>query len=166
MDDAARLRLLAPPAWLVSMVLDTDTANEIDDHFAVAWALLAADRLHLEAIYAAPLPQQSFQRPRRRHAQSLAQIRNYSSWPLAAMCPPWPVLTGWLDGAASAAESPAAADLVRRANEHRAGPLYVAAIGAPTNIASAILLEPAIIERIVVIWLGGQPHDWPTAAEF
>ena len=36
------------------MVLDTDTANEIDDQFAVAHALLSGERLGLEAIYAAP----------------------------------------------------------------------------------------------------------------
>ena len=34
------------------MVLDTDTANEIDDQFAVVHALLSQDRLQLEAIYA------------------------------------------------------------------------------------------------------------------
>ena len=41
-----------------------------------------------------------------------------------------------------------------------------AAIGAPTNIASAILMEPGIIEKIVVIWLGGTALHWPSAAEF
>jgi inosine-uridine nucleoside N-ribohydrolase len=40
------------------------------------------------------------------------------------------------------------------------------AIGAVTNVASALLLEPAIAERIVVVWLGGQPTTWHTAAEF
>jgi len=45
-------------------------------------------------------------------------------------------------------------------------PLYVAAIGAITNVASAILLEPEIIRRIVVVWLGGQPLHWPTVREF
>jgi len=37
-------------------------------------------------------------------------------------------------------------------------PLYVAPIGAITNIASAIRLAPEIVRRIVVVWLGGQPH--------
>jgi inosine-uridine nucleoside N-ribohydrolase len=48
----------------------------------------------------------------------------------------------------------------------RSGPLYVAAIGAITNVASALLLEPAIADRIVVVWLGGHPPYWPTAREF
>ena len=45
-------------------------------------------------------------------------------------------------------------------------PLYVVAIGAITNVAAAILLEPAIIEKIVVVWLGGHAHYWPNTSEF
>jgi inosine-uridine nucleoside N-ribohydrolase len=42
----------------------------------------------------------------------------------------------------------------------------VLTIGAPTNVSSAILMEPRIKDRIVVVWLGGQPYEWPTASEF
>ena len=44
--------------------------------------------------------------------------------------------------------------------------LYVAAIGAPTNIASALLMEPELVKKIVVIWLGGQPLYFPHGIEF
>jgi purine nucleosidase len=51
-----RLERLAPPStgrpW--SVVIDTDAANEIDDPFAIAWALLRPDRLRVEACLAAP----------------------------------------------------------------------------------------------------------------
>ncbi len=40
------------------------------------------------------------------------------------------------------------------------------AVGAITNIASALLLAPEIVAHIVVVWLGGQPFYWPTAKEF
>jgi purine nucleosidase len=36
------------------VVLDTDAANEIDDPFAIAWALARPDRLQIEAVYATP----------------------------------------------------------------------------------------------------------------
>lgn len=39
-------------------------------------------------------------------------------------------------------------------------------IAALTNIASAILLDPDIVENIVVIWLGGSAHHFHTAKEF
>ena len=40
------------------------------------------------------------------------------------------------------------------------------AIGAITNVASAILMEPKIIERIVIVWLGGHALYWPHTREF
>lgn len=45
-------------------------------------------------------------------------------------------------------------------------PLYVVAIGAITNIASAILLKPEICENIVVVWLGGHARHMPITDEF
>ena len=55
LDDCLRLQRLLPPAGApVPMVLDTDTYNEIDDQFALAYALLSRERLGVEAVYAAP----------------------------------------------------------------------------------------------------------------
>src|SRR5690554_1970570 len=48
-----RLSLLEPPRGPVEMVLDTDTYNEIDDQFAVVYALLSAN-LNVRGLYAAP----------------------------------------------------------------------------------------------------------------
>ena len=45
-------------------------------------------------------------------------------------------------------------------------PLYVVAIGAITNIASALLVKPEIADRIVVVWLGGHTLEWPHNSEF
>ena len=36
-------------------------------------------------------------------------------------------------------------------------PLYVLAIGCVTNVASALLIEPEIARRIVVVWTSGYP---------
>jgi hypothetical protein len=63
--------------------------------------------------------------------------------------------------------SPAALDLVERAMAAPDDdPLYVAAIGAITNVASALLIEPEIIRKIVVVWLGGNPPSLPHTVEF
>lgn len=45
-------------------------------------------------------------------------------------------------------------------------PLYVLAIGAITNVASALLIEPRIAEKIVLVWLGGNAHHWSDTREF
>lgn len=42
------------PTAILRVVIDTDCANEIDDQFALAWALLAPERLQVEATVAAP----------------------------------------------------------------------------------------------------------------
>lgn len=36
------------------MVLDTDTYNEIDDQYALAYLIKSEEKLHLKAVYAAP----------------------------------------------------------------------------------------------------------------
>ena len=68
-DDWYRGRL-APPRGAPRIVVDTDAANEIDDPFAIAWALLSPQQLNLLAIYAAPF---SFEYRRQElvHARSL-----------------------------------------------------------------------------------------------
>lgn len=47
-------RLLEPPDGKVRLVIDTDTHNEIDDQFALTWALLAPEKFDIEGVYAAP----------------------------------------------------------------------------------------------------------------
>lgn len=60
-DDATRLARLEPPTGKVSVILDTDMANEIDDQFVLAWALLRPDAIDLLAVVCEPF---SFHRHR------------------------------------------------------------------------------------------------------
>jgi len=63
--------------------------------------------------------------------------------------------------------SPASRTLIARAREHSPeDPLYVVAVGAIPNVANALLLEPSILPNIVVVWLGGNGHQWPHQREF
>jgi inosine-uridine nucleoside N-ribohydrolase len=80
-----------------------------------------------------------------------------------------PVLRGstsYLPSRTEPVHSPAAERLVEEALSHEDEPLYVLTIGAITNVASALLMEPEIIRHMVIVWLGGQPPYWPTAKEF
>lgn len=45
---------LSPPTGKVRVVIDSDTANEIDDQYALAWALLSPEQLSIEAVTAEP----------------------------------------------------------------------------------------------------------------
>ncbi len=159
---------LEPPTGKVRMVLDTDTFNEIDDQFALVQALLSPERLQVEAIYAAPFtndrstgPEDGMKKSYEEILQLLGRLgRNPEGW----------VFTGsptYLPNGTTPVRSDAALDLVQRAMASPDDdPLYVVAIGAITNVASAILLEPAILSKIVVVWLGGNALHWPSAHEF
>ena len=53
-------------------------------------------------------------------------------------------------------DSPAARFMAELANDYSPErPLYIAAIGAITNVASAFLMNPKMAENCVVVWLGG-----------
>ena len=47
-------RLAPPSGGPVRLLIDTDTANEIDDQYAVAWALLSPEKMTVEAVTAEP----------------------------------------------------------------------------------------------------------------
>ncbi len=161
-----RLSLLTPPSGPVSMVLDTDTYNEIDDQFALVYALLS-DQLRVEAIYAAPFFNRRSAGPADGMEKSYQEIlRILAMMGRRADGLAFRGSRDYLSSSDEPIRSPAAEDLVGRALAARDGPLYTLAIGAITNVASAILLEPEIVRHIVVVWLGGQPHYWHTAKEF
>ena len=167
LSERTRLALLEPPARKVNMILDTDTYNEIDDQFALVYALLSTDRVAVEAVYAAPFHNERSGGPEdgmRKSYDEILRVLDRVGQPHRP-----PVFTGsttWLTGPEQPVRSPAADDLIERAMMERTDPLYVVAIGAPTNVSSAILAAPEIITRIVVVWLGGNPTSWPLAWEF
>ena len=162
---------LNPPGGRVRMVLDTDTYNEIDDQFAVVYSLLSPERLRVEALYAAPFHNSRSAGPGDGMEKSYEEIQRL----LARLTFPELLRSGfvqrgsaaWLADERQPVESDAAADLIDKALASALDdPLYVVAVGAITNVACALLLEPAIRERIVVVWLGGHARHWPDTREF
>ncbi|NOZ21648.1 MAG: nucleoside hydrolase [Planctomycetes bacterium] len=165
--EARRLERLQPPKGKVRMVLDTDTYNEIDDQFAVVYALLSPEQMDVEAVYAAPFHNNRSSGPgdgmERSYEEILRVLERLDVSPEGLV---HRGSTTFLPDGETPCESDMTRDLIERAMATDDEPLYVAAIGAITNVASAILIEPAIIERIVLVWLGGQPLHWRTAREF
>lgn len=161
-----RLRMLETPTGCIDLVIDTDAYNEIDDQFAIAYALCAGERLNVRALYAAPFLNQKSVSPGDGMEKSYQEIRKLLS--LAGV--ERRVLRGsrqYLPDEHTPVHSPAAEDLASRAMAYSPErPLYVAAIGAITNVASALLMNPAIAERMVVVWLGGNALEWPHNQEF
>ncbi len=167
LSDARMFERLTPPGGPMAMVLDTDTYNEIDDQFALTYALLSYDRLDLQAVYAAPFHNERSDGPAdgmRRSYEEIGRVLDRLGHSGEGFA--FRGSEGYLPAAEEPRPSSAAQDLVERAMADRDGPLYVAAIGAITNVASALLMEPRIVERIVLVWVAGQPHSWRTASDF
>lgn len=168
LSDTARIGLLQPPAQKpVPVVFDTDTFNEIDDQFALVYALISPE-LRVEAVYAAPFlnnRSRSAEDGMEKSHEEILRVLGKLGVPEAGL-----VHKGsrrFLADPAKPEDSPAVRDLIARAKQHRPdNPLYVVAVGAITNVANALLLEPAIIRNIVVVWLGGNGHHWSDQREF
>jgi len=215
LDEETRRARLAPPrpGTRPVVIIDTDAANEIDDPFAIAWALRAPERLRVEACFAAPF---SFEHRRHEvlrarvarddpgrataedrellalHAHKLAfwEQRGWDPATLAlpSFCTPAEGMqqslhaiekvyeclaldptgrafagsTRYLAAIEAPERSPATERLMAIAAAiPEDQPLYVLALGALTNIANALLLEPALVQRLVVVWTAGYPSHAP-----
>ncbi|MDE2820009.1 MAG: nucleoside hydrolase [Chloroflexota bacterium] len=168
LSEQFRISRLGAPAGKVRMVLDTDTYNEIDDQFALVYALLSPERLSVEAIYAAPFHNSRSTGPGDGMEKSYEEIlRLLDFLGRSADGFVFRGSTEYLGGEQQPQDNAAVRDLIDKALASPADdPLYVVAIGAITNVASALLLAPEIIEKIVVVWLGGHHLNWPHTREF
>jgi purine nucleosidase len=166
--DEVLLKKLARPTSKVRMVLDTDTFNEVDDQYAIVYALQSQDKLDVEAIYAAPFHNSNSSSPEDGMEKSYDEIlRILQRLKVSSENYVYKGSRGFLDSLKDPYRSEAALDLVEQAmSATEDEPLYVVAIGAITNVASAILIEPKIIEKIVVVWLGGHALHWEDTKEF
>ncbi len=160
------LKNLTPPAGEVDVVLDTDAFNEIDDQFAISYLIRSSDKLKLKALYAAPFFNENSSSALDGMEKSYHEIFRLQR----LLGTDYPVFRGsksFLSSETVPEESDAAHDLASRAMSYSPEkPLYVIAIGAITNVASALLINPEIAERIVVVWLGGHSRDFSDTREF
>lgn len=161
-------RLSLPENRPVDMVLDTDTYNEVDDQFALCLSLLSPDRVTLRAVYAAPFHNSRSTGPEDGMVKSYDEIvRLLGTVNVKPEGFVFEGSRGYLPDGETPVDSPAARDLVARAMARPDGdPLYVVAIGCITNVASALLMEPRLVEKIVVVWLAGHEFGWPDTREF
>ena len=154
------------PNHPVDVILDTDAFNEIDDQFAICYLLACREKLNTKAFYAAPFSNPGQPDVRLGMEQSYEEIKRLLAM-VGKTCPVYRGSASYLADEHTPVESEAARDLAKRAlNYSPEDPLYVIAIGAITNVASAILMEPKVAENTVIIWLGGHALHFHDTAEF
>lgn len=162
------MKNLSVPAGDIDCVLDTDTYNEIDDQFALSF-MVKSPKLHVRALLAAPFFNSNSVSPEDGMERSYDEILNLLTL-MGRNDLKQIVFKGsrtYLPDEKTAVDSPAADVLVELALTYSPEkPLYVVAIGAITNVASALIKKPEIKENIVVVWLGGHSEQWFDTNEF
>lgn len=148
------------------IILDTDAYNEIDDQFAIAYAMRCPESIELLSINAAPFLNSRSTDPGDGMEKSYHEIFNimHLTDP-AAKIPVYRGSTAFLTDKKTPVESEAADNIINTVLAAEE-PIYVVAIGAITNVASAIIKCPEICSKMVVIWLGGHALHWPNTREF
>lgn len=134
------------------VVLDTDAFNEIDDQYAIAYCYLS-ERIELLSVHAALFVHNEGDSTEEGMLQSYEEIKKVLSLTDAEY--KTPVLKGCpetIDKTGSWVDSEATRRLIEIAHESDEI-VYVLAIGTGTNVASSLLLDPSIKDKICVIWL-------------
>jgi len=139
-----------------SIIIDADTANEIDDLYAIV-RMIMAEELEVLGLCSAQWfhqlsPRNSVQESQRLN-DDLLRLMGRQDIPAPPgselkMGKPW--------GGNTPADSVAARFIINEAKKERSEKLTIICLGALTNIASAIALAPEIIPNIQVFGLGGK----------
>ena len=138
----------------LNVILDTDTYNECDDQFALAYMIKNQDIFNIEAITVAP-----YSHKERNETVISGREKSYNE--IIKIC-------NWLNLDTTNKVFKGAEDYICNGYDEtndavnkiievalRNDKTYVMAIGAITNVALAIKKEPKIIDKIEVVWLGG-----------
>ncbi len=135
----------------IKAILDTDTYNEIDDQFALVQMLFSKEKIEVQSINAAPF-----------------SMNNRSDNPKKGMELSYDEIFRLLEKINFKKNNFVFKGSTRYVGFEKKpiNSLYVLAIGAISNVASAILKEPEIIKKLVVVWLGGNALYWPQNLEF
>ena len=161
------LKNLTTPSGKIDVVLDTDAYNEIDDQFAIGYLLRWGEKLNLKGICAAPFFNDKSSSPADGMEKSYNEVLKLLS--LAGREDLKSIVykgsEEYLENEDTPVSSPAAdfmAELAKQYSPEK--PLYIVAIGAITNVASAIVKNGKMKENCVLVWLGGHGLHMPNGA--
>ena len=147
----------------INVILDTDTYNECDDQFALAYMLKSQDVFNVEAITVAPYLNKycSIIEGREKSYNEILKIckwLNFDTDNKVFKGAKDFILNGYNE------DNDAVNKIIEIALKNKK--TYIMAIGAITNVALAIKKEPKIIEKIEVVWLGGNQIGYKDNLEY
>ncbi len=136
------------------VIIDADTANEVDDLFAItrallepSWEILALNATQWQASQWAV--ENSMEASYRLNLVLLGHLQKQNIKNCRGS------IYRMFDWGDKAQHSEAAYEIIKQAHKMKDGEkLPVITLGALTNVASAVLIDPAIKPKIAVYWLG------------
>lgn len=138
------------------MILDTDAKNEVDDQFAIVQAVLS-ESFDLKGIVAAHFGNEKSKTSMKDSYNEIYKILSLMDMNNI------PVYHGAMEAIGNdliPQDSKGIRFIINEAMKDDERPLYIAVLGTITNIASALLLEPKIVDKnVTIIWIGGR--DYP-----
>ncbi len=134
------------------LIIDADTANEVDDLYALVRALKAPELdvvgITSAQFHTSPLTSDTSALESQHLNETIVSLMNRHDVPVAPGANE-PITEG------TPRPSEATALIIEEARRYSAeNPLHVVILGSCTNVASAILLEPAIVPNLHVHYLG------------
>ena len=135
------------------IVLDCDTANEVDDQFAIAHALgVRAVMFEVRGVVSV--------HNTTAHGPGSRDMYQEEAERVVALCgSDAPCIPGAERPMESREELVPSAGLEFLVEEARLGPLTIIATGPATDLASLLLAAPETLETVRVVWLGGFGDD-------
>ena len=150
----ARAGLDIPPASRIRVLVDTDAKNEADDQYAIMHHLLTP-MFDVRGIIAAHFEQKAggagdSMEKSYREIEKLLGLARIDDVPFFRGC------AAPLKSRSGAPDSEGVRHIIREAR--KPGKLFIAVLGAMTDVAAALNAAPDIAENLVVLWNGGGPY--------
>lgn len=146
-----------PPAGALRVIIDTDTANEVDDQWAIALALGFPERLQIEGFVAAHYGQRGgvkgIAKSRASLEATLAAAGKAGNFTLKNGSDP----IVYRDRVPESEGVDFIIEKARTATVEE--PLWLILLGPATDGAAALLKAPDITDKVVVFWHGRS--EWP-----
>jgi len=153
-DILSRLNLDLPDNSRLRVLVDTDAKNEADDQYAIMHHLLTplfdirgivGTHFENKAGYTGESMEKSYQ-----EILTLLRLAEITDIPAARGC------VSPLQSETDAPDSEGVRLIIEEAR--KPGKLYIAVLGAMTNVAAALNRAPDIASNVVVLWNGGGPY--------
>ncbi|MCI9442029.1 MAG: nucleoside hydrolase [Ruminococcus sp.] len=157
-----------PDMRKIRVIIDTDAKAEADDQFAIVHALLTPKFLvkgivtaHFYNAFTGENPFNDTMERSDKEAKYLVELLNLEN--------DIPVFRG-AKSALLNKETPQTGEgihfIIEEALRDDIHPLFIVVQGTLTNVASALLQNPAIAQKMTVVWIGGAPYSAGGGYEF